>query len=288
MQSKSEDISLKGVVAQQKSRDAARVQAAHPEFINYQRALAKQESRDAARMQAAYDEAGLNGRAIAWHYWVHLMPVLNAMQAACLMSALEPDVFANLNERPGKTDPAKNIEKAKKIQRLAEAQGKLTASPVEWVEWAQSQPVKVHPGFLLAVEELPEATGESSAPAAKGEAGTSPSGDDVEEQTPAADADDHNYSETLAALFDPVPVDVLEKMFPADGMWNVWAERAARNGLKYARQGRKMFNPYKAGMWFVTNGGKGLTIGHCRRMLANNHLPDRSMEKKYLLTGELD
>lgn len=85
------------------------------EFLNYQRALAQQESRDAARVQAAYDEAGLNGRAIAWHYWVHLMPVLNAMQAACLMSALEPDVFANLNERPGKTDPAKNIEKAKKF-----------------------------------------------------------------------------------------------------------------------------------------------------------------------------
>lgn len=140
------------------------------EFINYQRALAQQKSRDDARVQAAYNEAGLNGRAIAWHYWVHLMPVLNAMQAACLMSALDPDVFANLNERPGKTDPAKNIEKAKKIQRLAEAQGKLTASPAEWLEWAQSQSAKVHPGFLLAVGELPTSTGGSGDTAVKVEA----------------------------------------------------------------------------------------------------------------------
>lgn len=147
------------------------------EFINYQRALAHQESRDTA----AYYEAGLNGKAIDWRYWVHQMPALNAMQAACLMSALEPDIFANLNGRPGKTDPAKYIEKARKIQRLAEAQGRLTAPPAEWLEWAKSQSVNVHPGFLLAVEELPEATGESSDADGKGEAGavTSPSGDVV-------------------------------------------------------------------------------------------------------------
>ena len=135
---------------------------------------------------------------------------------------------------------------------------------------------------------LPEWMLETEPPAAKGEAGTgtSPSGDDVEEQALAADADDHD--EPLAALFDPVPVDVLEKMFPADGKWQSWTQRAARKGLIHARVGTAMYNPYKAGMWFVTNGGKGLTIGHCRRMLANNHLPDRSMDKKYLLTGELD
>lgn len=120
------------------------------------------------------------------------------------------------------------------------------------------------------------------APAAKVEAVpvASQRGDDVEEQ--AADDD------TLAALFDPVPVDVLENIFPADGKWKSWTDRAARKGLIHARVGTAMYNPYKAGMWFVTNGGKGLTIGRCRRMLANNHLPDRSMNKKYLLTGELD
>lgn len=80
-----------------------------------------QEAGDTAQAQAAYDEAGLNGKAIDWRYWVHQMPVLNAMQAACLMSALEPHIFSNLNERPGKVDPAKSIEKARKIQLLTEA-----------------------------------------------------------------------------------------------------------------------------------------------------------------------
>lgn len=130
--------------------------------------------RQAAYVQAAYDETGLNGNAINWRYWVHQLPVISAAQAACLMSALEPDLFANLDGRnwqdnPARIDPARNIEKARKIQRLAEAQGKLTASPVEWVGWAQAQSLEVHTGFLLAVEELPETTSVQgdAAPAAK-------------------------------------------------------------------------------------------------------------------------
>jgi hypothetical protein len=139
----------------------------------------------AAYVQAAYDETGLNGNAINWRYWVHQLPVISAAQAACLMSALEPDLFANLDGRnwqdnPARIDPARNIEKARKIQRLAEAQGKLTASPVEWVGWAQAQSLEVHTGFLLAVEEWLETTsvqGDAAA-AAKGKAaqGTNPSG----------------------------------------------------------------------------------------------------------------
>ena len=140
---------------------------------------------EAAYLQAAYDETGLNGNAINWRYWVHQLPVISAAQAACLMSALEPDVFANLNERPGKADPAKNIEKARKIQRLAEAQGKPSASPAEWVGWAQAQSLEVHTGFLLAVEEWPETTGVhgDAATAAKWKAaqGTTPGGDDMEQ-----------------------------------------------------------------------------------------------------------
>lgn len=130
---------------------------------------------EAAHLQAAYDETGLNGNAINWRYWVHQLPVISAAQAACLMSALEPDLFANLDGRnwqdnPARIDPARNIEKARKIQRLAEAQGKPSASPAEWVGWAQAQSLEVHTGFLLAIEELPETTsvqGDAAA-AAKG------------------------------------------------------------------------------------------------------------------------
>ncbi len=122
-----------------------------------------------ADFQSAYEESGLNGRAINWRYWVHQMPKLNAFQAACLMAALDPRVFENLNGKPGNDDPTRNIEKAKDIQLLAEAEGKLTASPAEWVEWAQSHKLNVHTGFLLAVWELPE---ENSNHTPKGKAET--------------------------------------------------------------------------------------------------------------------
>lgn len=126
--------------------------------------LSLEEKIEAARCQSAYDETGLNSTPIDWRYWVHQMPQLSAAQAACLMSALDPDLFVNLDGRPGNDDPTENIEKARKIQRLAEAQGKLTASPAEWVEWAKSLGINVHIGFLLAVWELPEAIDEQTGP----------------------------------------------------------------------------------------------------------------------------
>ena len=108
-------------------------------------------------MQAAYDETGLNGQAINWRYWVHHMPFLTVAQAARLMSGLEPDLFDDLNNRPGKDDPTREIQKVIKMQRLAEAQGKITASPVEWMEWASAHKLNVHAGFRIAVEDMLEA-----------------------------------------------------------------------------------------------------------------------------------
>lgn len=115
-------------------------------------------------------------------------------------------------------------------------------------------------------------------------AGTSLSSIDMEEQAPANV--DHN--ETLAALFDPLPVEALAKMFITDvAQWEKWADRADRNGLKSARQGRKIFNPYKAGIWFVRNGAEGWDDARLYRALANN-LPARSSDKEHLLTGGID
>lgn len=62
-----------------------------------------------------------------------------------------------------------------------------------------------------------------AAPAAKGAMlpDTSPSSDEVEEQTPVAD----DHDETLAGLFDPVPVEALAKMFMIDlAQWKKWQE----------------------------------------------------------------
>ena len=110
----------------------------------------------------------------------------------------------------------------------------------------------------------------------------SPSGNTVEEQ--AADVD---HDETLADLFDSVPVEALEKMFPTNDKWKSWAEKAASNGLKIARTERAKFNPYKAGVWFVRKGVEGWDVARLYRTLANN-LPTRSRDEKYLLTDNLD
>lgn len=117
------------------------------------------ELRDEMECNAAYAEAVYNGKAIDWRYWVHQMPMLSAAQASRLMSGLDPDIFENLDNRPNKNDPSRSCANAKKMQRLAETQGKQGATPAEWLEWAKSLGYRVHTGFVLAVGELLEATG---------------------------------------------------------------------------------------------------------------------------------
>lgn len=101
---------------------------------------------------ASFAESVSNGSSIQWRYWVHQMPTLTAAQAARLMCGLDPDIFENLDARPNRNDPTDLCIKAKKIQRLAETQGKDRATPNEWLEWATAHVVKVHDGFRLEIE----------------------------------------------------------------------------------------------------------------------------------------
>jgi len=95
-----------------------------------------------------------------------------------------------------------------------------------------------------------------------------------------------NHEKNLAVLFDLVTVAALEKTFPADGQWKNWAERASRSGLKdAAKEGRGKFNPYKAAVWFLSQGIVGWDLARCHRALVNN-LPARSLDDKHLLTGD--
>ncbi len=146
--------------------------------------LTPEEETEAAHCRVVSDEIDLNGAEINWRYWVHQLPALNAAQAAFLMSALEPDLYSNLNHRPGANDPTKNIDKARKIQRLAEADGIHMASPTDWVEWSRNKGIHVHLGLLMAIWELPEVSphilrGEEEAKA------STPNGDNGVEETPA-------------------------------------------------------------------------------------------------------
>jgi hypothetical protein len=94
--------------------------------------------------------------------------------------------------------------------------------------------------------------------------------------------------EVLAALFDPVGCEVLNKMFQSKG-WDDYANRADRNGLAVAaRVGRKKFNPLKAGLWWLQNGSHhGWDMARLYRTLANN-LPPRSKDSKHLLTDDIE
>ncbi|MCC7325651.1 MAG: hypothetical protein IT521_02455 [Burkholderiales bacterium] len=91
-----------------------------------------------------------------------------------------------------------------------------------------------------------------------------------------------NAEDVLAEWYDPVTHAELETMFPADGQWKNWAERASDNGLKAARVARARFNPYRAAQWFLHRGIPGWDQARVDRVLANN-LPPRSQHQREFL-----
>ncbi|MBP8168459.1 MAG: hypothetical protein KAX99_02245 [Azonexus sp.] len=112
-------------------------------------------------------------------------------------------------------------------------------------------------------------------------------GQAMSKSEPVSEHEQTNAEIQLATLFDSVKAAQLEAMFPDDGQWKDYAERAARNGLDTARVGRNAFNPYRAAVWWLNQGPVGWTWDRCLRKLANN-LPARSIDSKHLLTGEYE
>jgi hypothetical protein len=114
----------------------------------------------------AFEAAFVEPVSINWRYWVHQMPTLTAGQAARLISGLEPDVFENLDNGANGDDLLRQLcENAKKIQRLAETEGNLSATPSEWLKWADARKFKVHDLFRIEVEKItcnPPAADEAS------------------------------------------------------------------------------------------------------------------------------
>ncbi|MEO8009502.1 MAG: hypothetical protein ABI728_13425 [Betaproteobacteria bacterium] len=119
-------------------------------------------------VSAITEEYVYNGKLIDWCYWVQQKPMLTVGQAARLMCALDPDVFDSLAYRPNRNYPDGATKAAKKIQREAKAQGKKSATPKEWLEWADMNAIRVHVRFRTAVE--------SHSPAAKGSRTAAPVG----------------------------------------------------------------------------------------------------------------
>lgn len=113
---------------------------------------------------AAFAETVYNGKAINWRYWVHQLPALTAGEASRLLCALDPDpdLFQDLENRPNRNDPSRHCKNALMIQRLAEREGKESATPAEWLAWADTHQFTVHDGFRFAVESAP---GQAAKPA---------------------------------------------------------------------------------------------------------------------------
>lgn len=101
-------------------------------------------------INAACAELMSNGNLIEWGYWVSKMPILTAAQAARLMSGLDPDLFENLDSRPNHYDPSSSCARAKRMQRLAEAQQKSSLNPQGWLNWADENQFWVHEAFRIA------------------------------------------------------------------------------------------------------------------------------------------
>jgi hypothetical protein len=118
---------------------------------------AETEARQTARVaRGAYLEARLNGARINWHYWLAEVPRWSAAQAARLMRGLDPDVFADLTTRPtgGDLDRIAQVaDKAMKVQRAAEAQGRLSDTPTGWLAWARGRGYVIHEPFSRNVEQ---------------------------------------------------------------------------------------------------------------------------------------
>ena len=224
--------------------------------------------------------------------------------AACARSCRDSgavDAFSNTKNRPNwLLVPCLKLTDDKKTQVIAENEYKdILAAAIEKGELVARSPMTLEPvrtaqgqlpqNLIVTVDDLKKyaahfqisieqaAPVEQSAPAAK-----------VEAETVTTLGDTAAYDEKLAALFDPVTKEALEKTFPANGQWKIWAERAARNGLRdAAKEGRSMFNPYKAAVWFVNQGIDGWDLDRCLRTVVKI-LPARSRNEKFLLTGDID
>lgn len=100
--------------------------------------------------------------------------------------------------------------------------------------------------------------------------------EDEEEQKPVEDAD-----KKMAALFDSVRVDDLERLFPT-GNWKAWTNNAKRYpALHIARTAPAQWNPYLAAQFLK----KKIPSWKEERIIAalKKALPERSEDKEWML-----
>jgi hypothetical protein len=182
------------------------------------------------------------------------------IEAACLLAGIEPIsagqfiMDRKIGGLPAKIyNDLKDAHDLKQITTIGSRDGTyrgLRLAPRECVAWAASRGYVLPDALEPLIERAPIETEEDSAPAEETADGSTSPGDE------------------LAEMFPPVTAATLETIFPAQGQWSGWAERAKDNGLRdAAKVGRRRFNPYRAGMWFRDRGLPGWTEAHIFKAL---------------------
>ncbi|MDE3022688.1 MAG: hypothetical protein KGI54_12660 [Pseudomonadota bacterium] len=91
---------------------------------------------------------------IDWEYWLEKMPSLTRAQASRLMSGLAPETYKDLEKSPNKNDHGEQRLRAKKIETLAEAEGKENDGSLEWLLWGESKGLTISGAFTLNVRKF--------------------------------------------------------------------------------------------------------------------------------------
>jgi hypothetical protein len=151
--------------------------------------------------------------------------------------------------------------------------------PADFVTWCKTK--EINTDWLRDIEAAampqPESAPEGKAFNAPENQGLSEDGQTDQEQ------EDDPTEAGFAKLFPTCSHAALESMFPANGEWEKWAERAKRNGLKTARRERGLFNPYLAAQWWLEKQKpQGWDSERCLKVLAKNY-PAETQDRHDLL-----
>lgn len=222
-----------------------------------------------------------------WDLWAGKAKLL-ADEAIPLMNGIDPRSWQEyLNDEKGL--PYELVQSIKRCLELAKHEELAACTPSEWLTWGRvhgldkpifrsqewvSQPdvcmwslfefaVNKATGMVTQIDVIPK--------------------DQSEKATPKLETVTYKADSEISQLFPSVPWTALENMFPADGQWEKWTEKAGRNGLSVARSGIALFNPYIASWWWITKKKpEGWDNERCLKILAKN-FPEETLDYHHLI-----
>ncbi|WP_295624623.1 hypothetical protein [uncultured Nitrosomonas sp.] len=240
-----------------------------------------------------------------WDLWARKQQLL-ANEAISLMNGSDPKSWEEYRDG-AKNLPDEMVSSINRSLNLADNEGFNNKTPKEWLtwgrnhdldkpmlkskDWLEAPDVCMFYLFETAVMEILEPSGhtDSIKKTIKSENGKS----EIETENTKPNTElipDEPLKPEIYDLFDAMNKAGITALFEkvTQDKWKIHFERAARNGLKCARQGDVrpfQYNPAKVADWLVTEGL--CTREYADRKLKNN-LPNRSKDMKHVITGYFD